>query len=273
MSHERVQNFLKGRSLMKITTALYLTALAVALFATRADAEQLNIMQATLAELNEKTSEVSTGELRRILADGSATVLDTRSREEFAADHIPGARHIDVPPGERIAAITRLVNGDKAAALILYCNGPFCQASRRFADELVAANFTNVRRYQLGIPVWRALGGPMEIELEGIIRIYGVDRTAVFIDVRASEEFSKRSIPGARNLRPDTLDATIKAMMSGGLKDAPLPLDDFNRRVVLVGGDGLQARKMAEAMSNRPWHNVAYYSGTIETLTTRLGVK
>ena len=36
---------------MKITTAFYLTALAtVAMFATRADAEQLDIMQATLAE-------------------------------------------------------------------------------------------------------------------------------------------------------------------------------------------------------------------------------
>lgn len=259
---------------MKITTALYLTALAAgAVFATRTEAEQLDIVQATLAESNQKTGEVSTGQLRRILADASATVLDTRSREEFDAGHIPGARHIDAPPSERIAAVTRLINGDKTAALILYCNGPFCQASRRFADDLVAAKFSNVRRYQLGIPVWRALGGPTEIELEGITRIYGVDRTAVFVDVRAAEEFSKRTIPGARNLRLDTLDSTIKTMMSGELKDAPLPLDDFNRRIVLVGGDVSQARKMAEAMSTRPWHNVAYYSGTIETLMTRLGLK
>ncbi len=106
---------------MKITTAFYLTALAtVAMFATRADAEQLDIMQATLAESNQKTGEISTGQLRRILADGSAIVLDTRSREEFDAGHIPGARHIDVPPSERITAVTRLVKGDKAAALVLY---------------------------------------------------------------------------------------------------------------------------------------------------------
>jgi rhodanese-related sulfurtransferase len=259
---------------MKIPTVVYLTALAaVAVFAIPAHAEQLGIVQATLAESNQKTGEVSTGQLRRILADGSATVLDTRARAEFDAGHIPGARHIDVPPKERIAAVTRLVNGDKAAALVLYCNGPFCQASRRFADELVAAGFTNVRRYQLGIPIWRALGGPTEVELNGIARIYGVDRTAVFIDVRGTEELSKGTIPGARNLSPETLDGTIKAMMSGKLKDAPLPLDDFNRRIVLVGRDGSQARKMAEAMSTRPWHNVAYYSGTIEELMARLGVK
>ena len=94
----------------------------------------------------------------------------------------------------------------------------------------------------------------------------------MFIDVRSAEEFSKRTIPGARNLRPDTLDATIKAMMSGQLKDAPLPLDDFNRRIVLVGADS-SARTMAKAMSTRPWHNVAYYPGTIETLMPRLGIK
>jgi rhodanese-related sulfurtransferase len=122
---------------------------AVAVFTTSSRAEQVGILQATLAETNQKTGEVSTEELRGILADGSATILDTRAREEFEAGHIPGARHIDAPPNERIPAVARLVNGDKSAALVLYCNGPYCQASRRFADELVAAHFTNVRRYQL----------------------------------------------------------------------------------------------------------------------------
>ena len=248
-----------------------LAAMAVvATFTAPASAQQAGILQATLAETNQKTGEVSTGELRRILADRSATVIDTRAREEFDAGHIPGARHIDAPPSARIEAVEQFVNGNKSAALVLYCNGPFCQASRRFADELVAANFTNVRRYQLGIPVWRALGGPTEIELPGIVRIYGVDRTAVFIDARDPDEFSKSTIPGARNLRPDNLDATIKQMMSGQLKDAPLPLDDFNRRIVLVGRDAVQAHRMAEAMSTRPWHNVAYYPGGMETLTARL---
>jgi rhodanese-related sulfurtransferase len=249
-----------------------LTAMAaMAMFTACARAEQVGILQATLAETNQKTGEVSTEELRRILADGTAIVLDTRARAEFEAGHIPGARHIDAPAGERIAAVERIVNGDKTAALVLYCNGPFCQASRRFADELVAARFTNVRRYQLGIPVWRALGGPTEIELPGITRIYGVDRTAVMIDVRGPEEFSMGTIPGARNLRTDNLDATIKQMMSGQLHDAPLPLDDFNRRIVLIGRDASQARKMAEAMSTRPWHNVAFFSGSVEMLTSRLG--
>jgi hypothetical protein len=36
----------------------------------------------------------------------------------------------------------------------------------------LAADFTNVRRYQLGIPVWRALGGLTQIELEAVACVH-----------------------------------------------------------------------------------------------------
>jgi hypothetical protein len=48
--------------------------------------------------------------------------------------------------------------------------------------------------------------------------------------------------------------------------NAPLPLDDFNRRIVLFGRDGAEARRLADAMSTRPWHNVAYFPGSYEEL-------
>ena len=46
------------------------------------------------------------------------------------------------------------------ARVVLYCNGPFCQKSKRLAAELLEAGFTNVRRYQLGMPTWRAPPDP-----------------------------------------------------------------------------------------------------------------
>ncbi len=147
-------------------------------------AQSHDVNLATLAEANQKTAEVSTEELRRILADGSATVVDTRSREEFEAGHIPGARMLDAPASDHVNAVERMVRGDKSAALVLYCNGPYCQASRRLAEQLVGAGFTNVRRYQLGMPIWRALGGPTAIELGGFLRVYKVDLTAVIFDGR-----------------------------------------------------------------------------------------
>lgn len=230
-------------------------------------AQNGNIYQATLAEPNQKTREVSTEELRHILADGSAIVLDARKHSEYVSGHIPGARNVTLPPhappSEYVAAVERLVGGDKSRALVLYCNGPFCQASRQLGERLVAAKFTNVRRYQLGMPVWRALGGPTEIELEGIARIFHADRTAVFFDARSAEEFAKGSLPGAHNVPADQL-------ASGALDKAPLPLDDFNTRIVLFGRDAAQARALADAMSKKPWHNVMYFPGTFESLKSAL---
>ena len=223
----------------------------------RAQAE--NIYHATLAETNQRTLEVSTEQVRRILGDGSAMILDARGHSEYVAGHIPGARNVDAPPAGAVAAITRLVGGDKSKALVLYCNGPFCQASRRVAEQLVVAGFTNVRRYQVGIPIWRALGGPTEIELEGIVRILNVDRTAVFFDARSPEEFARGTLRGAKNVPADQL-------ASGSLAKAPLPTDDFNTRIVLFGRDAAQARALADAMSTRPWHNVTYFAGTFQSL-------
>ena len=83
---------------------------------------------------------------------------------------------------------------------MLYCNGPFCGKSKRLSAELVDAGYTNVRRYQLGIPVWRALGGLTEVEPEGLRYVLAGDRTAVFIDARDPEAFGRQTLPGARNL-------------------------------------------------------------------------
>lgn len=248
---------------------LALAAMMTLAVAEVASAQGANIYQATLAESNQKTQEVNTEQVRRILADGSAIILDARKRSEYVAGHIPGARNVapppEAPPAEYVAAVERLVGGDKNKALVLYCNGPFCQASRRLSEHLVAAGFTNVRRYQLGIPIWRALGGPTEIELEGILRIYKVDQTAVFFDARTAEEFSKGSLPGAHNVPADKLPSGGRLSIDW-LRKAPLPHDDFITRIVLFGRDSGQARTLADALSKSPYHNVTYFPGTFETL-------
>ncbi len=224
-----------------------------------ATAQSPSIYQATLAEPNTKTLEVSTEEVRRLVLDGSAMLLDTRGRAEFEAGHIPGAINIDAPARDQVAVVSRIVGGAKEKAVVLYCNGPFCQASRRLADLLVENGFTNVRRYQLGIPVWRALGGPTVVELAGIKRVFKADQTAVFFDARAADEFAKGSVAGARS-------APVDDVVSGKLKKIDLPEDDFNRRIVLFGRDTSQARKLADFMSKRPWHNVMYFAGTYTEL-------
>jgi rhodanese-related sulfurtransferase len=233
-------------------------------------AQGSTVFQATLGEPNQKTAEVSTEDLRRILADGSAIVLDSRKHSEYVAGHIAGARNAglsgEASPAEYVAAVERLLGGDKSKAIVLYCNGQFCQASRRLSEQLVAAGFANVRRYQLGIPIWRALGGPTEMELEGIQRIFGIDRTAVFFDARSAADFAHGSLPGAHNVPIDELGTAV-------LQKAPLPRDDFNTRVVLFGRDGAQARKLADVIGKTPYQNVSYFPGTFDELAAAVRSK
>ena len=113
----------------------------------------------TLGETTEKTAEVSTTEMKQILEKKTATVFDSRPAREYAVGHIPGALNVAAKPGVPISVyvsdvkeIERTVKGDKGTAIVLYCNGPFCHKSKRLAAELLEAGFTNVRRYQLGMP-------------------------------------------------------------------------------------------------------------------------
>jgi len=225
---------------------------------------QVNVYDATLAEPNQETPEISTGELRRALADGSALVIDARKHSEFVAGHIAGAMSTMQEESLPLAAVIvpvveRLVGGDKSKAIVVYCNGPHCAASRKLGEQLVAAGFTNVRRYQLGMPLWRTLNGPVEIELEGILRIYKFDRTAVLLDARSAKDFSERSLPGTYNLPADQL-------APDGLAKAPLPRSDFNTRIVLFGSNGAEARAIADALAKTPFQNVSYFPGTFDEL-------
>ena len=67
-------------------------------------------------------------------------------------------------------------------------------------ETLQKVGYGNVRRYQLGIPIWRALSGLTEIEPEGIRYVASRDQTAVFIDVRDSEAFQAGTLAQAVNI-------------------------------------------------------------------------
>ena len=237
--------------------------------ATGALAQTASIFQATLSEPNQKTAEVSTDELRQILADQSAVVFDSRPHMEYAVSHIPGALNVSAKPGvpmsvyvSDVAEIQRLV-ADPASPIVLYCNGPFCGKSKRLAEELLEAGFTNVRRYQLGAPTWRALVGVMEIELDGVRYVRDGDRTAVFVDARPPAAFQVGSLQGARNI---PLEDVVKAK-----DDGRLPMEDHNTRIVVFGADAVQARAVTTELARNAFHNVAFYAGTLDDLVAGLG--
>jgi len=99
---------------------------------------------------------VSHAELLERSRDGLVTVLDVRPKDEFAMEHLPGAKNIPLEELE-----SRLSEIDPAQEVIAYCRGPYCVLS----FEAVAAlrqRGIKARRLEDGLPEWRAAGLPLE---------------------------------------------------------------------------------------------------------------
>ena len=213
-----------------------------------------SIGQATLEEKDAATPEVSTEELAAILAAGSAAVLDVRSAREYAIAHIPGSVNI----WEKEVAQIDAQFPDRAAPLVLYCNGPYCGKSRRTSAELRKRGYTNVRRYQLGLPVWRALGRTVQTELEGLRYIAEGDGTAVLVDARAAA--TAEPVNGAVRIKRGEAEAANE--------DGRLPHRDKGTRVIVFGSNPAEARAVAEEIARKAYWNSSYFGGTVEELNS-----
>jgi rhodanese-related sulfurtransferase len=215
------------------------------------------VFDATLLE-TEATPEVSTAELRALLGDPRVVVLDARPAEEYAVSHIPGARSVPGKPGLSAALYTADANEarhllpDPATPVVVYCNGLYCGRSKRFAAELRKLGYTNVRRYQLGIPAWRALGGVTQVEKAALVRLVEEDRTALLVDAREPRALQ----PSLRNAR-----AIPAAEVPKAKDDGRLPMTDHNTRILVVGESGSQARAGAEAIVRAAFSNVSFFEG------------
>src|SRR5215218_3845150 len=113
----------------RATRALVVSAtLAFALLLAAARIQAPSIFDAILAEPGQRTGEVSTTELKKILAERSAIVLDARPHLAHAISHIPVELNVAAKTGvsasmygSDVAEVGRLVNSDKAARVVLYC--------------------------------------------------------------------------------------------------------------------------------------------------------
>jgi rhodanese-related sulfurtransferase len=207
--------------------------------------------------------EMSTAELRAALTESSAIVLDARPYEEYAVSHIPGARAVPAKAGTTpalyvgdAAEVAKTIP-DKTQPLILYCNGLFCGRSERLADDLIKLGYRDVRRYQLGAPGWRALGGVMQVEKPALLRLLAQDATSVLIDGRAKAGLKPRLHNAVSIPLPEASQAK---------DDGRLPMTDHNTRIFVVGINGAEARAVAEAIVHDAFHNVTFFGGAITDL-------
>jgi rhodanese-related sulfurtransferase len=214
------------------------------------------ITEAIIGELDPPTPEISTAQLRRILDEGRIPVLDARSPEEYALAHIPGAvNYYEKDVDQLVKAYP-----DRNAPLILYCNGPYCGKSKRLSEELKKKGYTSVRRYQLGVPVWRALGNTVQTDLAGVRYILTGDKTAVWVDARGAQAFAKGSFSGAVNIRKGEAEAAND--------DGRLPKKDKGARVIVFADSPAEARVVAEEIAHKAYWNSSYFGGRFSDLKT-----
>jgi len=217
------------------------------------------VYNTTLGETNPVTPEINTEQVKKILADSSGPVLDVRFVQEYAIAHIPGSINIYEKEIEMVAQRFP----DKATPIVLYCNGPFCGKSKRVSAELLKLGYSNVKRYQLGLPIWRALGNTVQTDLAGVQYVVGADKTAVFVDARSRSEFEQASMPGAVNILAG------EAEQANEPTDGRLPHKDKGTRVIVFATDPKDARKVAEEIAKKAYWNSSYFGGTTDELKAK----
>ena len=242
-------------SLLNVLPSLVLILVCLAVASTDAAAQsKLTVHQTTLGEADQKTPEVTTEEVQRILASRSEPLLDVRSAQEYAIAHIPGSINLYEKEVERITQ----AYPDRATRMVLYCNGPFCGKSKRLSEQLVKLGYTNARRYQLGLPVWRALGNTVQTDLEGFKYVFKADKTAVYVDARRPSKFAEGSVPGAVSIQAGEAEKANE--------DGRLPHKDKGTRVIVFADTGEDARRVAEEIARKAYWNSSYFGGAFAEL-------
>jgi len=111
------------------------------------------------------------------------------------------------------------------------------------AAGLANAGYDSFYRYQLGLPVWRALGNTVQTDFEGFAYIFSRDGTAVFVDARPPQDFLADSVACAVNIQPSEATAAND--------DGRLPLWDKGARVVVFADDPHLAKKVASEIAKK----------------------
>lgn len=107
---------------------------------------------------NKLAYEIDSWDLKVALENGdNVTVIDTRSPQAFAAEHIPGA--ISLP--HRTMNDTTTAALDRTALMVTYCDGIGCNASTKGALNMTKLGF-RVKELMGGLDWWKRDGHPTE---------------------------------------------------------------------------------------------------------------
>lgn len=106
------------------------------------------------AQRSKRGGTISREALNSLLKKDAVVLVDVRPKEEYDADHLPGA--ISIPLAELIERAGELP-ADKM--VVLYCRGPYCLLGDTAQEEL-AAHAIRALRLSDGVKDWAAAGFP-----------------------------------------------------------------------------------------------------------------
>ena len=103
---------------------------------------------------------ISLVEAKRVFDENSAVFIDSRSEDEFALGHIPGA--VNIPWDEYETGHSDLLDRvPDAMPVITYCGGG-CESSIELAEALLHMEYKEVKVFLNGWPSWVKANYPIE---------------------------------------------------------------------------------------------------------------
>ncbi|MHA7813789.1 MAG: rhodanese-like domain-containing protein [Phycisphaerales bacterium] len=104
---------------------------------------------------------IDTDNLRSFFDEKQAgSVVHVLGADRYDAAHIPGSVNVSLAAPEFVARVGSNVE-NKDSTVIVYSDGPGCDASTIAAHKLMDAGYTDVRCYAPGIEGWRDAGLPL----------------------------------------------------------------------------------------------------------------
>jgi rhodanese-related sulfurtransferase len=103
-------------------------------------------------------ADISHQELKTVVAEKKAVILDVNGTDSYKEGHIPGA--IDFIANQD--KIAELLPADKNALIIAYCGNEQCGAYQQAANVAAKLGYKNIKHYAPGIAGWRKSGAPLE---------------------------------------------------------------------------------------------------------------
>ncbi len=112
------------------------------------------------AELREAHS-IPLDELRSLIDEGDAFLLDGRSEDDYAEEHIPSAMSVPADEAEDMADFI-MSQVPPEGLVVVYCESADCYAAAHLFDFLRNLGYSDVRLFLGGLPEWKEAGLAVE---------------------------------------------------------------------------------------------------------------